>query len=136
MISVNKNSCVRSRRVWFGAFLLVAFVAALPHWTGAQQAVSNPDQVVDRIAAAENREIATIRHYSPIIETYIQEMRPDKEFGSVPSKDHYFLGLADFKKGVVDRSLLDKPKGAMEKLNPLSHLTEFFSAQYLSLIHI
>jgi len=130
MISVNKNRCMRSGRVWFGAFLLVALASALPHWTGAQQAVSNPDQVVDRIAAAENREIATIRHYSPIIETYIQEMRPDKEFGSVPSKDHYFLGLADFKKGVVDRSLLDKPKGAMEKLNPLSHLTEFFSAQY------
>ncbi|MFZ0038978.1 MAG: hypothetical protein WAK91_16250 [Candidatus Acidiferrales bacterium] len=134
MISTNES---RRRRieagVWIRAFLLVTIVAAFPGWANAQQGFSSVDQTVDRVVAAENREIATIRQYSPIIETYIQEMRPDKELGNVPSKDHYFLGLADLKKGVVERSLLDKPKGAMDKLNPagaLSHLTEYFSTQY------
>jgi hypothetical protein len=130
MIYTNENRQSITRRVCIGSFLLVGLPFVVPHCTRAQQPVSNPDQVVDRIVAAENREIATIRHYSPIIETYVQEMRPDKELGSVPSNDHYFLGLADFKTGVVDRSLLSKPKGALAKFNPLSHLTDFFFTEY------
>ena len=27
-----------------------------------------------------------------MVETYIQELRPDKEMGQVPAGDHYFLG--------------------------------------------
>ncbi len=120
-------------RLCINAFLSAVFVAALPLYASAQQTFSNADQIVDRIVAAENHEIATIRRYGPIVEIYIQEMKPDKEVGNVPSKDHYFLGLADLKKGVIDHSLLDKPKGSMEKFNPaapFAHLSEFFSTQY------
>ncbi len=42
--------------------------------------VTTVNQAVDRIIAREHDEIATIRHYNPIIETYIQDMRPDKEW--------------------------------------------------------
>jgi hypothetical protein len=98
----------------------------------AQQATSSVDQVVDRITAREQKEVQIIRQYSPLIETYIQDMRPDKELGNAPTRDHYFLGLADFKKGVVDHSLLEK-KGLKGKAaaSPLSHVSDFFSSQYV-----
>ena len=90
------------------------------------------DQVVDRITAREHQEVATIRQYTPLIETYIQDMKPDRDMGAMPVKDHYFLGLADFSKGIVDRSLLDKPKsgikGKMNVAGPLAHL---FSSEYV-----
>ena len=53
------------------------------------------DQAIDRITAREREQIATFRRFSPIIETYIQEMKSDKDMGAVPVKDHYFLGQAD-----------------------------------------
>jgi hypothetical protein len=119
-------------RAWMKPFLLAAVVALLPSWAGAQQASSGVDQVVDRITAREQKEVQVIRQYSPLIETYIQDMRPDKELGSTPVKDHYFLGLADFKKGVVDHSLLDKKAGKGKMgAGPLTHLSDFVSSQYV-----
>src|SRR5271167_5015817 len=50
------------------------------------------DEAIDRMIAREHDEVATIRRYSPIIETYIQDMKPDKDLGQVPVSDHYFLG--------------------------------------------
>ncbi|MGH9677869.1 MAG: hypothetical protein ACRD36_12265, partial [Candidatus Acidiferrum sp.] len=70
---------------------------------------SQPDTVAgvtDRIVAREHQEVATLRHYSPIVETYIQDMRSDTQLGAVPEKDHYYLGVAELSKGVVDRSML------------------------------
>ena len=69
------------------------------------------NQAVDRIIAREHDEIATIRRYNPIIETYIQDMKPDKDMGAMPVRDHYFLGQADLSKGVVDNSMLGNKKG-------------------------
>ena len=66
--------------------------------------------------AREHDEIATIRRYNPIIETYIQDMKPDEEMGAIPVRDHYFLGQADLAKGVVDNSMLDKKKGKLDSI--------------------
>jgi len=121
-------------RTWKKYFLLAAMVAAIPGLTEAQapQASSATDQVVDRITTREHQEVATIRQYTPLIETYIQDMKSDRDLGAVPVKDHYFLGLADFSKGIVDRSLLDKPKsGVKGKLNPAGPLSHLFSSEYV-----
>jgi hypothetical protein len=120
-------------RAWMKTFLLATIVVAFPGWLGAQQpSNSTVDQVVDRITAREQKEVETIRQYSPLIETYIQDMHPDKELGTIPTKDHYFIGLADFKKGVVDHSLIDK-KGIKSKFasGPLGQLNDLFSSQYV-----
>jgi hypothetical protein len=58
------------------------------------------DQVIDRVITNENRLDQQIRQYSPLVETYIQNMKPDKDLGYVPAGDKYFLGRADFAKGV------------------------------------
>ncbi|MGA7089302.1 MAG: hypothetical protein WA737_01105 [Candidatus Acidiferrales bacterium] len=98
--------------------------------TGAP--VTTVNQAVDRVIAREHDEVATIRHYSPIIETYIQEMKPDDQMGVVPVKDHYFLGQADLVKGIVDRSMISKKKnGKWDAFNPLSHMDEVFGSDFV-----
>src|ERR1700691_4926621 len=94
-------------------------------------AVTTVNQAIDRMIAREHDENATIRRYNPIIETYIQDMKPDANLGSIPVKYHYFLGQANLSKGVVDTSMLDKKKGKMSELNPLSHVSDFFSSSYI-----
>jgi len=59
------------------------------------------DQVIDRFVANEQRLYGQMRNYSPLVETYIQNLKPDKDLGSVPAGDKYFLGRANFTKGVA-----------------------------------
>ena len=94
--------------------------------------VTTVNQAVDRIIAREHDEIATIRRYNPIIETYIQDMKPDKDMGAVPIHDHYFLGQANLSKGVVDNSMLSgTKKGKLDDLNPIAHLGSYSSSSYV-----
>jgi hypothetical protein len=93
--------------------------------------VTTVNQAIDRMIAREHDENATIRRYNPIIETYIQDMKPDKDMGAIPVKDHYFLGQANLSKGVVDNSMLNAKKGKMAEFNPLSHVADYFSSSYV-----
>src|SRR5438477_9398360 len=65
------------------------------------------EEVVDRIVVNENHLNQEIRKFSPLVETYIQNLRPDRELGFVPAGDKYFLGRADFSRGVNLVSLAD-----------------------------
>src|SRR4030088_3036688 len=65
------------------------------------------EEVVDRIIVNENHMNQEVRKYSPLVETYIQNLRPDKDLGFTPAGDKYFLGRADFSKGVNLVSLTD-----------------------------
>src|SRR5277367_6860495 len=95
-----------------------------PQPTGASPAgaVTTADQAIDLIIAREHDEISVIKEYSPIVETYVQDMKPDAEMGIVPVKDHYFLGQADWAKGINDDSMLEKKKSKVSAFNPFSHL--------------
>jgi len=89
------------------------------------------DQAIDHLIAREHDEVATIRRFSPLIETYIQDMKTDKEMGAIPVRDHYFLGQADLSKGIVDNSMLHGRKGKFDAFNPLSHMTGLFTSSYV-----
>jgi hypothetical protein len=104
---------------------------APPPAAAAQTSPVTVNQAIDKIIAREHQENTTIRRYKPIIETYIQDMKPDKNMGAIPVSDHYYLGQADLDKGVVDESMLSKKKGKLDQLNPLSHLSGFFEASYV-----
>src|SRR5260370_24002545 len=54
------------------------------------------DEVIDRVITNENRANQQIKQYSPLVETYIQNLKPDKELGYAPAGDKYFLCRADF----------------------------------------
>ena len=88
------------------------------------------EEVVDRVIVNENHLNQEIRKYAPLVETYIQNQKPDKDLGFVPAGDKYFLGRADFSKGVNLVSLTDA--GAKGK-KILTGIGNFFSfaMQYL-----
>jgi hypothetical protein len=80
--------------VLLGSGTMTSAAAAEP------QQARTMDQVIDRVITNENRLDQQIRQYSPLVETYIQNMKPDKDLGYVPAGDKYFLGRAEFSKGV------------------------------------
>jgi peptidase M48-like protein len=98
------------------------------------------EDVIDRVITNENRGSQAIRQYSPLVETYIQNLKPDKELGFVPAGDKYFLGRADFSKGVALVSLTDtNTKG--KKLfgaigNFFSFSAEFVPGGFLQMVFI
>jgi len=107
---------------------LVPLMLLLSPRTPVQQKPANIDKLVDKIAARERQEVSTIRRYRPIVETYVQDVRLDKELGAVPVKDHYFLGIADLAKGSVEESMAEKKRLAKE-LKP-GLLAEPFAPRY------
>src|SRR5882724_9334997 len=96
----------------------------------ADQAPRTMDEAVDRVVTNENRLYNSMKNYSPLVETYIQNLKPDKDLGYVPGGDKYFLGRADFTKGVTLVSLSDT-NGKGKKI--FSYIGNFFSfaMQYL-----
>jgi hypothetical protein len=63
----------------------------------APQTAAKLDEIVDRMINREHDQIAAFDLYSPIIETYVQEVKFKQAFGTVPKSDYYFLGQADFR---------------------------------------
>jgi hypothetical protein len=88
------------------------------------------DEVISRVVNNENHLYGKMKEYSPLVETYIQNLKPDKELGEVPGGDKYFLGKADFTKGVGLVSLTDT-NGKGKKI--FAGIGNFFSfaMQYL-----
>jgi hypothetical protein len=109
--------------------ILPVFVilGAMPIDATAQQPSTTSD-VVDKIVRQEMVEVQLLRQYSPLVETYIQNLRPDKELGSVPDGDKYFLGRAMLAKG-VELEPLTPDKSTKRKI--FGGLTGFFSTEFL-----
>src|ERR1700686_1257979 len=86
--------------------LVVLALGVLPLRAGAQQ-VDALGQVVDRIISQERAEMNSLKPYSPLVETYIQNLKGDKDMGAVPAGDKYFMGRAVLAKGVDLEPLTD-----------------------------
>jgi hypothetical protein len=82
------------------------------------------EQVIDRVTANEQRLYGQIRNYSPLVETYIQNLKGDKDLGQVPAGDKYFLGRANFSKGV---SLVPLSDTASKGKRVIGSVGNFFS---------
>src|SRR3984957_20776786 len=64
------------------------------------------EQIVAKVVSREKDEMAMIRQHAPLVETYIQKVRITENDASwVPDGDHYFIGRAEFAKGMEVRSL-------------------------------
>jgi len=101
-------------------------LVAMPLSTAAEEPTTTA-QVVDKIVAQERAEMNTIRRYSPLVETYIQTVRPDKALGAVPDSDKYFLGRAQLDKGVQLEPLIN----GSGKHKFLISIGNIFSAEFL-----
>src|SRR6202521_4843494 len=88
------------------------------------------DEVIDRVITNENRANQQIKQYSPLVETYIQNLKPDKDLGFTPAGDKYFLGRADFSKGVNLVSLTDADTKGKKLFSGIGNFFSF-AMQYL-----
>jgi hypothetical protein len=60
--------------------------------------------LIDKAIAREKIIVKTIKDRAPIVETYIQNMKPDPVLGQVPESDQHFLSRVDFKSVINDDS--------------------------------
>jgi len=125
---------MKMRKAAFAGFVLLAgSVAAFAGPATPKPADQGPrtmDEAIDRVVTNENRLYGAMKNYSPLVETYIQNLKPDKDLGYVPAGDKYFLGRADFSRGVTLVSLSDT-EGKGKKI--FSSIGNFFTfaMQYL-----
>src|SRR6266849_177894 len=80
------------------------------------------NDVLDRIVQREHLFLAQMRHMRPMIETYLQDLKNDKDGNSSPVKDEYFLGRLDMSDGPEDTSFIGQPGFGRRMLNRLTGL--------------
>src|ERR1700676_2685444 len=100
----------KMRKVATTIFVLILSGVGTMAVTEAPKPTDKPrtmDDVIDRVITNENRANQQIKQYSPLVETYIQNLKPDKDLGYAPAGDKYFLGRAAFSKRVSLVSLTD-----------------------------
>ncbi|MGA3210181.1 MAG: M48 family metalloprotease [Terriglobales bacterium] len=77
---------------------------------GSLPPARNPEQVIDRMEQRERAEVMAMQKYHPMVETYLQYVRPDDDVMSAPAKDIYFLGRLTLDNQFHDSFFLDVAK--------------------------
>jgi hypothetical protein len=77
---------------------------------------STMDQVVDRAIVREHALMDLLKTRTPLVETYLQNLKPDATLGPVPKEDHYFLGRMDMGEAVDRRDYLSKDGSFQNRL--------------------
>lgn len=102
----------------------------------AQSAAPTPppattfNDVLDHVVQREHLFIAQMRHMHPMVETYVQDLKTDKDENIFPVNDRYFLGRLDMSDGPEDTSFIGQP-GFGRKV--VAKLTGVYSLHFLPL---
>src|SRR5258706_14754500 len=86
------------------------------------------DQVVDRALEREHALMEMLKTRTPIIETYLQNLKFDRQLGPAPVQDHYFLGRMDLGESLDRRDYLSQ--NTSFESNLLGGFTRLFKFQY------
>src|SRR5216684_3009733 len=86
------------------------------------------DQIVDRAVEREHALMEMLKTRTPLVETYLQNLKFDRELGPAPVQDHYFLGRMDLGESLDRRDYLSKDTSFESHL--LGGFTKLFKFQY------
>jgi hypothetical protein len=86
------------------------------------------NDVIDRVVQREHYFMAQMRHMHPMVETYLQDLKPDSNGNTTPINDQYFLGRLDMSEGPEDISFVGQP-GFGHRM--FAKLTGIYSLHYL-----
>ena len=98
--------------------------------TSPQVPVTNLHDVVDRVIQREHLFLAQMRQMHPLVETYLQYLKDDKDGNSLPANDLYFLGRLNMGDGPEDVSFMGQPGFGHRMRNKL---TSLYSLRFLPL---
>ncbi len=99
----------------------------------ATNAAATFDQVIDRAIEREHFFMAQMKQLHPLVETYLQNLREDKDLGApVPASDVYFLGRLDMSDGTDDRAFSSPTTSGLGK-RMLGKLSNVYSMKFLPL---
>ena len=112
-------------------------LGALP-LTAVPQQQPQLTEVVNKIVAQEQAEMQSLRQYSPIVETYIQIIRSNKDLSAVTKGDKYFLGRAELAEGVEIEPLITGTRTKHNMFGGLGSLVsmEFLPRGFLQMIYL
>ena len=91
-----------------------SFAKKQPKYEQAHQLTAEQSALVQKAIAREKVLIRNIQQHTPLVETYIQDTRPDEKLYQIPVNDEYMLSRVDFGKGFFDKSYqprTEKQKG-------------------------
>ena len=94
----------------------------------ASVASATMDQVVDRAIEREHALMEMLKTRTPLVETYLQNLKFDPKVGPVPVQDHYFLGRMDLGESVDRRDYLPKDTSFESRL--LGGFNRLFKFEY------
>jgi len=91
------------------------------------------DAMVDRVIQREHLFVETMKRMHPLVETYIQNIREDKEHNVQPVADTYFLGRGNFT-GTPEEAVFEKdqPSKAGHLMSPIKFFANFFQTHYIA----
>jgi Peptidase family M48 len=99
----------------------------------ASAAAASFDQVIDRSIEREHFFMAQMKQLHPLVETYLQNLKEDKELGApAPTSDVYFLGRLDMSEGTDDRTFSSPTTSGLGK-RMISKLSNVYSMKFLPL---
>jgi len=80
-----------------------AYAKKQPKYEQAHQLTPEQAALVERAVAREKVLIKNIQQRTPLVETYIQNTKPDVHLYQIPVEDQYILSRVDFGKGFFDK---------------------------------
>jgi hypothetical protein len=111
-------------------------VTPLPNTTPIPAPVASPapatlssNDIIDKVVEREHYFMAQMRHLHPLVETYIQNLKP-ADGKVVPTSDQYFLGRIDMSNGAEDR-VFKSQSGFGRRF--VSKLTSIYGMKFLPL---
>lgn len=126
------------RKLWMTGLTVVLAVCTVqakktPKYAPLVPLTPEQNALVEKAIAQEKETVKAIQKHTPVVQTYIQNMRPDPKLYSVPESDEYLLGRVDFGKGFSNKGYETKStshgffKGSFKYV---SGLTKAFKLSY------
>ena len=111
--------------------LFVVVVLAALQLAAQQPPTITLNQVVDKMLSQERAEMETLQQYSPLVEGYIQYLRPDQDLGTVPNGDKYFLSRIELGRAVKLEPFTDISAGGLRQFVQMIYIdTNGFDRQH------
>ncbi len=76
--------------------------------------------LIDKAIVREKQVIKVVKERAPLVETYIQNMKPDPVMRQVPESDEHFLGRVEFARVIGDDPYKQELSGLLERRGRLA----------------